>query len=57
MRQIKGYFEKSNFIPRLVTLTFRKKLTILDSIFSRVITKTVTLTIKVNLIYPSNQKM
>ena len=53
---------KSDFIPGLVTLTFsrkkkKKKKLFLGSIFSEVISQTVTLTIKTNLNYPSNQKM
>ena len=41
----------------LVTLTLSKKLTFLNLIFSNVIGQTVTLTLKANLINPSNQKM
>lgn len=41
----------------LVTLTLSKKLNFLNLIFSNVIGQTVTLTLKANLINPSNQKM
>ena len=47
----------SDFIYELITFTFSKKSTFLVSIISKVISQTVTLTIKVTLIYPLNQKM